>query len=91
MPRGGLLEEVGGLVIDLERVFVVELVDIGELAHPMSVLQTNTTGNRRDSVRHRNHVATDWIAAHLARPAWEELPRSASSSRAPGDACESVE
>lgn len=26
--EGGVLEEVGGLVIDLERVFVVELVDV---------------------------------------------------------------
>ena len=40
--EGVVLEQVGGLSVDLERVGVVQPVEIEQLTHTMSVLQTDT-------------------------------------------------
>lgn len=38
----GMLEEVGDLVIDLEGIVIVEEIEVEQLGHTQSVLQTNT-------------------------------------------------
>ena len=40
-----VLEQMGGLVVDLERVGVVEQIEIEQLGHSSIVLQTNTSAH----------------------------------------------
>ena len=40
--EGGVLEQVGGLVVDLERILVVEQIEVEQLGHSEIVLHQIT-------------------------------------------------
>ena len=65
-----MLEEVGGLVVDLEWRLIVEGIKIQRRIHNLIVLQTRTRGYGRDAYAERMSA---W--SELRPPYWEGRDR----------------